>query len=153
VPGGVENIAYLTVFFEDSALIGHINVNWLSPVKLRRALIGGSRRMIVYDDMEPSEKVRVYDRGITVTDTPERLYKLRVGYRAGDMHAPQLDVAEPLRNVAEHFIDCIAGMKQPVTDGAAGLRVVEVLEAASRSMRDRGRLVELPGAGRRAVGG
>lgn len=152
VNGAAENIAYLTVFFEDSSFIAHINVNWLSPVKLRRAMIGGSRRMVVYDEMESSEKVKVYDRGITVTGGAENVYDLRVGYRAGDMHAPQLDITEPLRVMTRHFVECIRESRQPVTDGLAGLRVVEVLAAASQSMRERGRLVNLAGAGGRTAG-
>ena len=96
-PAQPENIAYLTMFFEEN-LIAHINVNWLSPVKVRRTLIGGSKQMIVYDDMEPSEKVKVYDKGITLNErTPRSVYKMLVGYRTGDMCAPQLEVTEALR--------------------------------------------------------
>jgi predicted dehydrogenase len=142
--GGTENIAYITAFFEGS-LIAHINVNWLSPVKVRRTLIGGSKQMVVYDDMEPSEKVKVYDRGITVNNAPEAVYKMLVGYRTGDMWAPQLDMTEALRLEAQHFGDCIMTGKTPLTDGHAGLRVVAMLDAATRSMKNRGRLVELAG--------
>ena len=145
VAGGTENIAYITAFFEDN-LIAHINVNWLSPVKIRRTLIGGSKQMIVYDDMEPSEKVKVYDKGITISNGPESLYKMLIGYRAGDMHAPQLDVSEALRIEAQHFAECIEEGKEPITDGHAGLRVVRMLEAATRSMKKQGSLVELEGA-------
>ena len=91
--GGTENLAYITMFFEEN-IIAHVNVNWLSPVKVRRTLIGGSKQMIVYDDMEPSEKVKVYDKGITLNGTSDSLYKALVGYRSGDMFAPQLDVSE-----------------------------------------------------------
>ena len=142
VAGTVENIAYVTAFYE-SSLIAHLNVNWLSPVKIRRALIGGSKQMIVYDDMESSEKLKLYDKGITVRNGPESLYKLLVGYRSGDMYCPQLDVTEALRVEAAHFADCIETGKTPITDGFAGLRVVSVLEAATQSMKDRGKAVSL----------
>jgi predicted dehydrogenase len=142
VSGQPENIAYLTLFF-DSSLIAHVHVNWLAPVKVRRTLLGGSRKMIVYDDLEPSEKVKVYDKGITKGDTTDSVYQMLVGYRSGDMWAPQLDVREALHTEAEHFIRCIARGEAPLTGGLAGLRVVRILEAAARSMRERGRLVEL----------
>ena len=142
VPGQPENIAYLTLFFETN-MIAHVNVNWLAPVKIRRTLIGGSRRMVVYDDLEPSEKVKVYDKGITVASEGEGLYKLLVGYRTGDMWAPQLDLTEALRTQALHFIRCIEYAEPPITDGETGLRVVRILEAATQALRDRGRLVEL----------
>jgi len=138
VKGAAENVAYVTAFY-DSALIAHLNVNWLSPVKVRRTLLGGSRQMVVYDDMESSEKVKVYDKGITIKNGPESLYKMLVGYRSGDMYCPQLDVTEALRIEAQHFAECIEQTKTPVTDGFAGLRVVSVLEAATQSMKDRGR--------------
>jgi predicted dehydrogenase len=145
VAGGKENIAFLTLFF-DSPLIAHMHVNWLAPVKIRRTLIGASRKMIVYDDMEQSEKIKVYDKGITVNQqlNREKLYELLVGYRMGDMLAPQLDISEALRVEAGHFLECIEGKARPITDGHAGLRVVRVLEAASQSMRMRGQPVELP---------
>ena len=139
VQGAAENIAYVTAFYS-SALIAHLNVNWLSPVKVRKTLIGGSRQMIVYDDLEASEKVKLYDRGITVRNSgPEAVYKQLVAYRSGDMYCPQLDVTEALRVEAQHFADSIEHSTTPLTDGYAGLRVVSVLEAATRSMKDRGR--------------
>jgi predicted dehydrogenase len=142
LPGQPENIAYLTLMFE-SNLIAHINVNWLAPVKVRRTLIGGSRRMIVYDDLEPSEKVKVYDKGITVGSNAESLYKLFVGYRTGDMWAPQLDMTEALRIEAQHFVRCIEDRVPVITDGECGLRVVRILEGATQSLAERGRLVDL----------
>lgn len=146
VPGKPANIAYLTLFFDDS-VIAHVHVNWLAPVKVRRTLIGGTRRMIVYDDLEASEKVKVYDRGISVNPSPENVYQMLVGYRAGDMWAPQLAVTEALNLEARHFLDCIDHGHQPETSGEAGLRIVRLLEAATASMRDQGRLVEVkPGA-------
>jgi len=142
IPGQPENIAYLTLLFEEN-LIAHINVNWLAPLKVRRTLIGGSRRMIVYDDLEPSEKVKVYDKGITVGNNAESLYKLFVGYRTGDMWAPQLEMTEALKTEALHFVRCIEDRVPVTTDGEAGLRVVRILEAATQSLLERGRLVEL----------
>jgi len=144
IPGGTENIAYLTLFFEGSQ-IAHIHANWLAPVKLRRTLIGASRKMIVYDDLDQGEKIKVYDKGITLANgqNPEKLYQMLVGYRTGDMLAPQIDGTEALRREVDHFLHCIQQQEEPVTDGAAGLRVVEILQAASQSMAQRGRPVEL----------
>ena len=142
VAGGHENIAYLTLFF-DNNFIAHIHVNWLAPVKVRRTLIGGSQRMIVYDDLEPSEKIKVYDRGITVNSNPENVYEMLVGYRSGDMWAPRLEATEALKVELTHFLDCVEHGTTPLTDGASGLRVLQLVEAASQSMASRGRLVEL----------
>jgi predicted dehydrogenase len=144
VAGRLENIAYLTVFFPTKVL-GHIHVNWLAPVKIRQTTICGSRQMIVYDDSEPDQKVKVYDRGVVaaVADGPEHLHKLRVQYRVGDMLAPRLDATEALRTEASHFIACIERATRPITDGAAGLRVVDMLEAASQSLVKGGRAVPL----------
>ena len=99
--------------------------------------------MILYDDLEPSEKVKIYDKGITVSQSPEAVYELLVSYRSGDMWAPRLDPTEALQREALHFIDCIQHNKQPETDGHAGLRLLGVVEAAERSLRARGRLVEI----------
>jgi predicted dehydrogenase len=140
VSGSPANIAYLTMFF-DVALIAHVHVNWLAPVKVRQTLIGGSRRMIVYDDLEPSDKVRVYDRGISVDPRPENVYAMKIGYRAGDMWAPRIALTEALNTEARHFIACIEQGTRPETSGEAGLRVVRILEAATASMRDQGKLV------------
>ncbi len=143
VPGRPENVAYLTLFFE-SQVIAHIHVNWLAPVKVRRTLLGGSRRMIVYDDLEPSEKIKVYDKGVTINGKGgDSAYQLMVGYRTGDMWAPNLDMTEALRTEALHFVHCIEDRAPAITDGEAGLRVVEILEAATQSMAEKGRPVEL----------
>ena len=142
VEGEPENVAYLTLFFEDN-MIAHINVNWLAPVKVRSLLIGGSKKMIVYDDLEPSEKLKVYDKGITVSDAPESVYELMIGYRAGDMWAPMLERSEALRVEAQHFLECVRENKTPITDGEAGLRVVRILEAANQSMQQAGKKVIL----------
>src|SRR4030095_975624 len=130
VPGQPESLAYLTCFFEDN-LIAHFHVNWLSPVKIRKTLIGGSHKMIEWDDMELSEKLRIYDKGITVSgggSSDEGVYQLKVGYRAGDMWAPHLPNVEALQVEARHFVDCVRGGRKPTTDGHAGLRVVRILE-------------------------
>ena len=143
VPGEPENIAYLTLFFEGN-LMAHINVNWLAPVKVRRTLIGGSQKMIVFDDLEPSEKLKVYDKGITLNGNKEEsIYKMLIGYRTGDMWAPHLEMTEALRIEGLHFIDCIKTGTSPITDGEAGLQIVRILEAATQSMKKQGRLVEL----------
>ena len=141
VAGQPEDMAFLTCYFADS-VIAHFHVNWLAPVKIRRTLIGGDRKMIVYDDLEPSEKIKVYDKGITVNE-PEGIYKMMVGYRTGDMWAPQLATTEALLAEARHFAECVETGKQPLTDGQAGLNVVRILEAASASIRNRGQPVEL----------
>jgi predicted dehydrogenase len=144
LPGQPVNTAYVTCFFENR-LIAHLHVNWLAPVKIRRTLIGGDRQMIVYDDLEPSEKVKVYDKGVTITnglgDGLEGAHDLLVSYRAGDVLAPQLGVSEALASVAQHFTECVREGRRPLTDGAAGLRVIRVLEAAERSLADGGMAV------------
>ena len=147
VPGKPANIAYLTVFFENNC-IAHLHVNWLSPVKLRRTLLGGCRKMIVYDDLEPSEKVKVYDKGITLQPGESDLYQERVAYRSGDMWAPQLDIREALQVEVEQFVHCVNECEHSPSDGEAGLRVMRILEAATRSLNERGRPVTLGWNGR-----
>ncbi|HWN08381.1 MAG TPA: Gfo/Idh/MocA family oxidoreductase [Pyrinomonadaceae bacterium] len=142
VPGQPENVAYITLFFE-APQIAHVHVNWLTPVKVRHTLIGGSEKMILYDDLEPSEKVKIYDKGITVSQSPEAVYEMLVSYRSGDMWAPRLDTTEALHTEALHFIDCIENNKRPETDGQAGLRLVRIVEAAEKSLRARGQMVEI----------
>jgi predicted dehydrogenase len=142
VSGTPENIAYLTMFF-DGKLIGHIHVNWLAPVKIRRTLLAGSRRMLVFDDLEASEKIKVYDRGISIDQSPDAVNLMRIGYRTGDMWAPQLAIREALHGVAEHFILSIRSATVPLTDGQAGLRIVRLLEAATLSMSAQGRPVRI----------
>lgn len=141
-PGTPENLAYVTLFYE-SGSIAHTNVSWLAPVKVRRILIGGSKKMITYDDLEPSEKVKVYDKGVSFTDDPKQIYEMRVGYRTGDMWAPRLDASEALKIGGTHFVDCIEHRKTPETDGHLGLRVVELIEAATKSMQGRGETVHI----------
>jgi len=141
VPDKPANIAFLTLFFENN-VIGHLHVNWLAPVKLRRTLIGGSRKMVLYDDLEPSEKIKIYDKGITLNGNKENLYKTMIGYRTGDMWAPQLEITEALRVEAQHFSRCITHGERSLSDGRAGLRIVRILEAANRSLHEEGRPVK-----------
>jgi len=138
---GFEDIAFLTLYFPDK-LIAHINVNWLSPVKVRTTLIGGEKRMLVWNDQAADEQVKVYDKGVSVTSR-EGVYNLLVNYRSGDMWAPRLERAEALTHELTYFVDCITKDETPVNDGQAGLRVVKMLEAASQSLRQRGALVYL----------
>jgi predicted dehydrogenase len=142
VAGSPENMAHITLFFESSC-VAHISVNWLSPVKVRQTFIGGDRKMIVYDDLEPTEKIKIYDKGITVSSAPEQTHQLRIGYRAGDMWAPHLSAKEALQTEAEHFVDCIRTGKSPISNGQSGLKVVEILEAASRSIAAQGKPIQL----------
>jgi predicted dehydrogenase len=142
VPGQPANVAFLTLFF-DTNVIAHINVNWLSPVKIRRTLVGGSKRMIVYDDLETSEKVKIYDKGITVTETPDDVRKLLISYRTGDLWSPKVNETEALRLEVAHFRNCIDGKEEPLTPGERGLAIVRMLEAADESMKKRGQAVKL----------
>lgn len=138
---GLEDIAYLTVNF-DNSLIAHFHVNWLAPVKVRKTLIGGSKSMLVYDDMESSEKIKVYDKGIEVK-TKEGVYETLVQYRTGDMWAPKIDLTEALAIEASHFVDCIQNDKTPITDGRAGLEVVRILEASEQSIKQSGKIIHI----------
>src|SRR5664280_136988 len=129
---GLEDVAYLT-FYYDHNIIAHINVNWLSPVKVRTTLVGGDKKMLVWNDLEADEKVKIYDRGVQVTNT-EGLYNLLVNYRSGDMWAPRLEQAEALRQELSYFVDCVTKDQTPFNDGQAGLRIVKILEDASESL-------------------
>jgi len=136
-----EDVAYMTLYFPGQ-VIAHINVNWLSPVKVRTTLIGGEKRMVVWNDLEADEKVKVYDKGVNITNR-EGVYEVLVSYRTGDMWAPQLEQVEALRQELSYFVDCVSSGKEPFNDGCAGLRVVKMLESASESMSKRGSLVYL----------
>ena len=136
-----EDIAYVTVYCENN-VIAHFNVNWLSPVKVRNTLIGGDKKMLVWNDLEADEKVKIYDKGVDVK-TRENVYDLLVSYRSGDAWVPRIAQIEALRLEAETFVDCVKNNKTPVNDGLAGLRVVRMLEATNASIKDKGRLVEL----------
>jgi predicted dehydrogenase len=141
-PGTPENLAYVTLYY-DSGTMAHANVSWLAPVKVRQIMVVGSKKMIAYDDLEPSEKVKVYDKGVDFTDDPTQIREMRIGYRTGDMCAPKLAVTEALRTEGEHFADCIEHGLPPITDGQLGLRVVRLIEAANESMRRRGEMVHI----------
>jgi predicted dehydrogenase len=142
VPGAQVNLAYLTCYF-DGSLITHHHVNWLAPLKIRRTLIGGARQMIVYDDLEPSEKVKVYDKGITVAGDAQGARETLIGYRTGDMWAPQVTLAEGLRTESQHFLECVMHGRQPLTDGHCGLRMTRILQAAAQSLEQRGQPVAM----------
>ena len=138
---GIEDIAYLTVYF-NSGLIAHFHNNWIAPAKIRTILVGGSKKMILYDDMEASEKIKVYDKGIEVAST-EAAHNALISYRLGDMWAPRLEQTEALRLVASEFVDSIESGRRPVTDGISGLNVVRILEASEMSIKRRGKEVKL----------
>lgn len=147
VDSATENIAYLTLRYGDQ-LLAHVHVNWLAPAKVRRMIVGGSSKMVIYDDVEPSEKVLVYDKGVKISkngDPGENPYELLVEYRTGDMHAPRLDTREALALEAEQVVQCARTGGRPPADGQAGLRVVRVLEAAQRSLARGGEAVALHG--------
>ncbi len=138
---GHEDVAFITLYFPDK-VIAHINVNWLSPVKVRTTLIGGEKKMLVWNDLEADEKIKIYDKGVNITSR-EGLYNLLVHYRSGDMWAPQIEQIEALTRELSYFVQCITKNETPVNDGEAGLRVVKMLEAADESIRQRGALVYL----------
>ncbi len=148
---GIENIAYLMMHFADD-FIAHFHFNWLAPVKIRRTMIAGSSKMILYDDIEPTEKVRVYDKGVTTNRVGDREadYQRLVSYRTGDVWAPKLDMTEALRYVVAEFLDSISGARWPLTDGEAGLRVVRLLEAAQQSIKNGGQVKFLRSAAQSA---
>ncbi|HEY3104773.1 MAG TPA: Gfo/Idh/MocA family oxidoreductase [Pyrinomonadaceae bacterium] len=141
---GIENIAYMVMKFDDD-FIAHFHFNWLAPVKIRRTLIAGARKMILYDDIEPTEKVRVYDKGVTANRVGDREaeYQTLVSYRTGDVWAPKIDATEALNYVVREFLDSICSGRKALTDGEAGLRVVRLLEAAQCSIKESGRFVEI----------
>ena len=139
---GVEDVAFITVYFP-KRIIAHVNVNWLSPVKVRTTLIGGERKMLVWNDLEADEKIRIYDKGVSMSTNPDNLHQLLVSYRSGDMWAPQLEQVEALRAETAYFVKCIEENRKPFNDGEAGLRVVRILEAADHSIRSRGQAVSL----------
>jgi predicted dehydrogenase len=139
---GVEDVAFITVYFP-KRIIAHVNVNWLSPVKVRTTLIGGEKKMLVWNDLEADEKIRIYDKGVSMSTNPANLHQLLVSYRSGDMWAPQVEQVEALRAETSYFVKCIEENTNPFNDGKAGLRVVRILEAANRSVRSRGEAVSL----------
>ena len=142
VKGQKENIAYITLIYDDK-FIANIHVNWLSPVKVRKTLIGCDKKMVVYDDLEPIEKIKIYDKGIKSDLDYKQINEMRVGYRLGDMYSPQLKNVEALNSLLNHFKDCIVNQSTPITDGLSGLRVVKTIESATKSMNNNGRPEEL----------
>lgn len=138
---GKEDIAFITLYFRNQ-FIAHFNVNWLSPVKIRQTLISGDRKMLVWNDLDADQKIKIYDKGVDVTSR-ESIYELLVRYRSGDVWIPRINGAEALQVEAGYFIKCIQGGEKPVNDGHAGLRVVRILEATNQSLMNRGELVHL----------
>ncbi|MDT8446013.1 MAG: Gfo/Idh/MocA family oxidoreductase [bacterium] len=141
VEGHPENLAFVSVFFEDST-IAHFNVNWLSPVKVRQILIGGSEKMILFNDMENVEKIKIFDSGVNV-QTREEVYKALISYRTGDVYSPKLENVEALRLECQHFVDCIQKGETPISDGHFGLEIVRMLAAAQESIEKGGVTIQL----------
>ena len=137
----VADVAFITIYFPGNT-IAHVNVNWLSPVKVRTTLIGGQKKMLVWNDLEPDEKIKVYDKGAQISNGDSR-YELLVSYRSGDMWAPRVEQAEALKVELTYFLECVSKGDTPLNDGVAGARVVKLLEAADQSLKARGRAVEL----------
>lgn len=138
---GHEDLAYITIHFGDKT-IAHINVNWLSPVKVRTTLIGGEKKMLVWNDLDADEKIKVYDKGVEIKNG-QSVHELLVSYRSGDMWAPKVEQTEALKAEAMYFVDCISKNQRPFNDGEAGLRVVRMLEAADKSLKEQGTPVQL----------
>jgi predicted dehydrogenase len=136
---GLADVAYITVYFPGNT-IAHINVNWLSPVKIRTTLIGGEKRMLLWNDLEADEKLKIYDKGVEMRGR-QGLYDLLVSYRSGDMWAPKVEQSEALKVELNHFVECVTNDRVPMNDGVAGARVVKLLEAAEQSLKERGRAV------------
>jgi predicted dehydrogenase len=141
-PGQPANLAYLTLAYE-SGTVAHVHVNWLAPVKMRRTVLAGSRKMVVYDDLEPSDKVKVYDTGVDLVDDESSLHKMLVSYRVGEMRAPRVDLGEALGTEMRHLLDCVKHGRVPLTDGCSGRRVVKLLELAQRSIDLDGMMVRV----------
>jgi len=144
----IQDVAYVTLYYPGN-MLAHFHVNWLAPVKVRQMLVGGSRKMLLWNDIEPSEKIKVYDSGVTVRPSPNgrpdkgEIYKTLIQYRTGDMHAPRLENVEALSRVVGHFFDCIESGRPPLTNGEVGLEVIRILEAADRSIKNHGEAVQL----------
>lgn len=138
----IEDVAYLNLDM-GGGLLASFHVNWLSPVKIRHFILGGTKKSLVYNDLDPAERIKVYDRGVTVSHDLETRRGLLINYRTGDVWIPHLDNAEPLQTMVRHFADCILGHKRPLTDGQAGLRVVRILDAAQRSIKAQGGRITL----------
>jgi len=143
--GDFEDVAYITVYFDNSHLLAHFHVNWLSPVKVRRTIISGKRRMLLWDDISADEKVKIYDRGVElkIQTSEEKVHNMLVNYRIGDVYIPKLEATEALRKEVDYFIDCLQKNIEPFNNGQAGLMVVKLLEASNRSIAQKGHLVKL----------
>lgn len=140
---GFEEMAYLTLYFPDN-VIAHISVNWLSPVKVRSTLFGGERKMLVWNDLEPDEKIKLYDKGVDVSNRGRSgIYDLLVSYRQGDLIVPRVENVEALKSEAGYFISCIEKSAKPFNDGISGWRIIKMLEAADQSLRQRGGVVPI----------
>jgi predicted dehydrogenase len=144
--GGLEDIAYLCVEFEGNGFIAHFHVNWLSPVKVRKTLISGDKKMLVWDDLDADEKIKIYDRGVDVKSSnggKAGIHELLVSYRSGDVHIPKLEGTEALKAEAQYFVECVEKDQHPFNDGQAGLQVVRLLEAADESLKNGGQRILL----------
>ena len=138
----IESLAYVTLYFENN-IIAHFNVNWLSPVKVRSTLIGGSKKMLIWNDLDPHEKIKIYDKGIELTQNSsiEDIRKTTVGYRTGDILSPKIENTEALQLEAQYFIDCINQNKEPHNNGESGLTVIKILEACDKSLKNQGQII------------
>ena len=144
--GRYEDIAYVSIEFEGNGFIAHFHVNWLSPVKIRQTLISGDKKMLVWDDLNPDEKVKIYDRGVEVKSAngnKNGIHELLVSYRSGDVHIPKLEATEALKAEAQYFVECVEKNQEPFNNGQAGLQVVRLLEAADESIKNGGKRIEL----------
>jgi predicted dehydrogenase len=138
---GKENIAHISIYFDDNCF-AHFHVNWVSPVKIRRMIVGGDKKMLVYDDMENFEKIKVYDSGIEIKEA-EKIHEALVQYRIGDMFSPKVNQTEALALGAKECIDSIKQDRRPLTSGYDGLEVVKLLEASDKSLKSMGQIVEI----------
>lgn len=143
--GDFEDVAYITVYFDNHHLLAHFHVNWLSPVKVRRTIISGNRKMLLWDDIPADEKIKVYDRGVElkIQTSEEREHQMLISYRIGDVYIPQLDNTEALKKETEYLLDCLEKNLEPINNGQAGLMVVKLLESANKSIAQRGQVVKL----------
>jgi len=139
---GLEDVAYLTVYYPNK-LIAHIHANWLSPVKVRQTLLAGRKKMIVWDDTEPSEKIRIYDKGVEVVKTADQVYNMLIQYRTGDMYCPKLESIEALKAEVGHIVNCIDSGESSIISGETGLTVVKILEASNESIKNRGKEIKI----------
>jgi len=138
---GLEDIAYVTMYF-DNNMIAHFSNNWMSPVKIRNTYIGGDKKMLIWNDLEPDEKIKIYDKGVDVK-TKEGIYNLLISYRSGDIQSPKVETSEALKLEAQYFVDCIKNNAKPFNDGLSGLRVVKMLEACNISIKNNGKEIKL----------